>query len=187
MSSSRAAESPPLELERSKATFDVTEMRHFLYDNKEEFEKHAYISSLVEVDPIFSKRERLFLSRTEAYKQSLRKSLRFKQICEERKLGDYDRALLRMYIDEQLPVCLGRHERARAAPADPHRAPDLAALCHVYSYHHGAGDAGAASARPPAACPTIPRHCRPPPRVARPSGSRSRGRCASWARTRRRN
>lgn len=90
--------------ERESPSFPVQEMSHLLYGGEQAFEAHARMAALVEQDPAFSKRRRHFMSRTEAYEESLRKSRHFHEVATEKHLSPHERDLLRVYVDEQLPV-----------------------------------------------------------------------------------
>lgn len=121
-----------LAAERESASFPVREMSHFLYGGEQEFETHSRMAALVEQDPAFSKRRRHFMSRAEAYTQSLRKSRRFHEVATAMNLSRHERDLFRVYIDEQLPV-RGRRARRRA-PRQPWAAhADQPPLCDVHT------------------------------------------------------
>ena len=95
---------PLLEEERARATFAVEELRNLLAGGADKARRRREIAQLVADDPVFFKRDRYFLGRTEIYKRCLEKSVHFVHLADELKLSDEDRATLYREVDDDLPV-----------------------------------------------------------------------------------
>ncbi|KAG2679858.1 hypothetical protein I3760_11G071400 [Carya illinoinensis] len=86
--------------ERSKAQFDVEEMKVVWAGSRHTLEVSDRISRLVANDPVFRKDTRTMLSRKDLFKNTLRKAAHaWKRIIELR-LSEEEAAELRFYVDE---------------------------------------------------------------------------------------
>ncbi|CAI0413141.1 unnamed protein product [Linum tenue] len=86
--------------ERSKAQFDVDEMKVVWAGSRHDFELSDRISRLVASDPAFRKDNRVMMSRKELFKNTLRKAAyAWKRIIELR-LTEEEANKLRFYVDE---------------------------------------------------------------------------------------
>ncbi|KAL9665068.1 hypothetical protein QQ045_020477 [Rhodiola kirilowii] len=86
--------------ERSKAEFDVNEMKIVWSGSKHEFEVSDRISRLVASDPVFAKDTRTTLSRKDLFKDTLRKVAHAWKRINELRLTEEEANKVRFYIDQ---------------------------------------------------------------------------------------
>lgn len=99
--------SEDLARERKGASFPVRELTYIIYGGKERTEKLEKLANLVAEDPVFTKIDRYFLSRSDQHKRSLEKVKRYRTLCNELQLKtEEDQHDLRSAIDEDMPIGL---------------------------------------------------------------------------------
>ncbi|KAJ1565491.1 hypothetical protein HK096_002472 [Nowakowskiella sp. JEL0078] len=74
--------SESLAQERGKATFDVKDLSVFIH-GREELERMERLTLLLESEPVFSKDDQFFKSRTERFRQAMKKSVRLIELERE--------------------------------------------------------------------------------------------------------
>jgi hypothetical protein len=89
-----------LDLERSNATIETNELTQLLYGGPEQVERRRRIAAMVASDPVFSKRNKFFLSREQIIERGMKMAARFVEVVEERKLSQDDAKLFWAIIDE---------------------------------------------------------------------------------------
>eukprot|EP01104_Vermistella_antarctica_P002183 TRINITY_DN1234_c1_g2_i1.p1 TRINITY_DN1234_c1_g2~~TRINITY_DN1234_c1_g2_i1.p1 ORF type:complete len:743 (+),score=193.26 TRINITY_DN1234_c1_g2_i1:133-2229(+) len=96
-----------LRAERASTSFDVKSLKELLHGGPEGVQQYLKLSHMVGSDPIFSKRNVPFLSRTDRYVQALAKSKRFLDLVRMHSdLTEDDRRHIFALIDEELPISL---------------------------------------------------------------------------------
>lgn len=95
---------PELQEERARASFSVEEMTHFLHGGRAAYHRAAFLDALLEVDHTFSKRDELFMPRTELYARGAARVARVQQLARMFSLSDAEQASMRLMMDTQTPT-----------------------------------------------------------------------------------
>lgn len=88
-----------LQKERNACSFPIREMTYFLYGGKEKTERREYISSLIEKNPIFSRKEIVFLSREESITKGWEMMKELVRVFQQSNFNEEDRILLLYFLD----------------------------------------------------------------------------------------
>ncbi|PPQ69969.1 hypothetical protein CVT24_003673 [Panaeolus cyanescens] len=91
---------------RAGSTVQVESVRDFLYDGKQNWETRSRILSILENDPVFNKKQRDFMSRTERYERGMALTNRIYELQLQHGWDDVTVKTAIALLDEQLPIGL---------------------------------------------------------------------------------
>ncbi|KAF8591665.1 acyl-CoA oxidase [Ramaria rubella] len=79
-----------MKIARSRTVIDVDDVTHYLWNGKQEWDKHSRIVEIISRDPIFDKSRKPYLSRTERYTLGLAKTNRLLELQDIYQWSDED-------------------------------------------------------------------------------------------------
>jgi alkylation response protein AidB-like acyl-CoA dehydrogenase len=91
---------------RSKASFSLDEMSIVYARSKTVRDERRWLVSLLKANPVFDRRKRLFMSRTERFRNAYDEAVAYFEIRNKYGLAKIERDQLRIYIDDYIPVWL---------------------------------------------------------------------------------
>jgi acyl-CoA oxidase len=91
---------------RNQASIDVSSVKHFIYNGKHEWQRKEQIVEVLSKDPVFDKRGRDWMTRTERYTRGLRRVNRIYDLEESLGWSKQDTAVATSLLDDPSPISL---------------------------------------------------------------------------------
>ncbi|KAE9389428.1 acyl-CoA oxidase [Gymnopus androsaceus JB14] len=91
---------------RNQASIDVSSVKHFVYNRKEEWQRKENLVQIMSKDPVFDKSKREWMTRTEKYSRGLRMVNRMYELEHSLGWSKEDTKVATSLLDDALPINL---------------------------------------------------------------------------------